>query len=357
MHQTVTCQLGIPSLDGTRWHDLASRFTDYTLYQTWSYVHAKCAVEGSTCVSAVVRRGDEPMAAALARVRRIPGTRIGLAYMNGGPLWCTGNGAAESLPEVLRQLFDAFVDRAGLVLRLAMHAPNEVAMRAVVAGTSETGYTPSETDHRPRTVILDLAPSASELRAGLKKKWRQHLSKVEKSHLRICVGTEVELLDQLMAMYRPMQRDKGFSGSMNLAVLRRTQLELPEPLKLRIIMAYNTDAVPISGHASSHLGRIGQSILAATTDEGYELQAGYAVWWATILAAKADGMHLYDLGGIDPATNPGGYQFKSGLGGYECQAVRSFEAPARGFRRNLVLQLENLYRRVRRFRRRAGQMT
>jgi hypothetical protein len=357
MKRTMTCQIGIRGFDAQRWHVLASCFGDYTLYQTWNYVQCVTRAEGSDCVPAVVTCGEEPIAAALSRVRRIPGLGTGLAYVNGGPLWWTGNGAVENLPDVLRSLYDAFVEREGLVLRLGIHGPCEVAMQAVAVGMSETGFAPSETDHRPRTVILDLTLSPSELRAGLKKKWRQHLSKVEKMGLPIRAATDVALLDQLIAMYRPMQKEKDFSGSMNLEVLRQTQLDLPEPLKLRVIMAYNADGVPVSGHASSHLGRIGQSILAATTNEGYELQAGYAVWWETILAAKADGMQLYDVGGIDPATNPGGYQFKSGLGGCECQATRAFEAPARGLRHNIVLSTEKLYRWLRNLCRRAGRLT
>jgi len=343
--------------DAQHWHALASRFADYTLYQTWSYVRNVARTQGADCVPAVVTRADEPIAVALARVWRIPALGTGLAYVNGGPLWCAGNGAIDNLPQVLRSLHEAFVERSGLLLRVAIRSSCEANMQAVASCMSDSGFAPSENDRRPRTVILDVTPSPSELRTRLKKKWRQHLNKVEKSSVTVRVGTEVVLLDQLIAMYLAMHKKKGFSASTNLEVLRRTQIDLPEPLKLRVVMAYNADGVPVSGHASSHLGRVGQSILAATTDEGYELQAGYAVWWQTILAAKADGMHFYDLGGIDPATNPGGYQFKSGFGGCECQAVLAFEAPAHGFRRNVVLQLERLCRHVRRFRRGLGQPT
>ena len=58
-------------------------------------------------------------------------------------------------------------------------------------------------------------------------------------------------------------------------------------------------------------------------------------------------MRWYDVGGIDPAGNPGVYAFKKGLNGVELSELGVFEhAPHRAIARGVAL-LETLYRRLR----------
>ena len=58
-------------------------------------------------------------------------------------------------------------------------------------------------------------------------------------------------------------------------------------------------------------------LLGATNERARELKAAYFLQWQAMLWLKDRGARWYDLGGIDPEANPGGYHFKSGFGGNE----------------------------------------
>ena len=58
-------------------------------------------------------------------------------------------------------------------------------------------------------------------------------------------------------------------------------------------------------------------LLGATSEKAMELKAANFLQWQAMMWLKDRGARWYDLGGIDPVANPGGYHFKSGLGGRE----------------------------------------
>jgi lipid II:glycine glycyltransferase (peptidoglycan interpeptide bridge formation enzyme) len=58
--------------------------------------------------------------------------------------------------------------------------------------------------------------------------------------------------------------------------------------------------------------------------------------WEQIQWLKDHGIRFFDLGGIDPEANPGGYRFKSGLSGRDVRHIGEFEACAGGLSRRLV---------------------
>jgi hypothetical protein len=63
------------------------------------------------------------------------------------------------------------------------------------------------------------------------------------------------------------------------------------------------------------MGDAGLYLLGATNEKARDLKASYFLQWRVMMWLKERGASAYDLGGIDPETNPGGYHFKSGFGG------------------------------------------
>jgi lipid II:glycine glycyltransferase (peptidoglycan interpeptide bridge formation enzyme) len=67
-------------------------------------------------------------------------------------------------------------------------------------------------------------------------------------------------------------------------------------------------------------------LLGATSDAGLNSKGAYLLQWTLINWLKDRGIRWYDLGGIDPAANPGVYSFKRGLSGVDICQIRSYTA-------------------------------
>jgi lipid II:glycine glycyltransferase (peptidoglycan interpeptide bridge formation enzyme) len=73
------------------------------------------------------------------------------------------------------------------------------------------------------------------------------------------------------------------------------------------------------------LGQHACGYFAATTDYGLKSDASYQILWESILRCKELGVTRFDLGGIDPAANPGGFNFKKGTGARELESLGEWD--------------------------------
>ena len=109
---------------------------------------------------------------------------------------------------------------------------------------------------------------------------------------------------------------------------------------------------PIAGLVGSAIGDVGIELIAATGNDGLELGGSYLLRWKMVEYLKRCGCHFYDLNGINPERNPGGYQFKSGLcekNGLDLHYLGTFEAFKNPLSRLAVSLGENLRTGYRKF--------
>ena len=85
-------------------------------------------------------------------------------------------------------------------------------------------------------------------------------------------------------------------------------------MKMQILVCMSGDK-PIAGLVGSAIGSAGIELIAATGDNGMKLGGSYLLRWKMLEYFKNIGCRFYNLNGINPAKNPGGYQFKSGFAG------------------------------------------
>lgn len=87
-------------------------------------------------------------------------------------------------------------------------------------------------------------------------------------------------------------------------------------------------------HAELVISGVGQSgiyLLVATCTEGRKKWASYLLQWRVIEQLRSCVGRFYDLGGINPETNPGVYHYKAGTGVAEVKQVGRFELdPGKG---------------------------
>jgi len=324
-------RIEIDRVSPSDWDTLLGHFSDATIYQTHAYGSVRW---GSHRLSHLVLfQSNHIVAAAQVAIRKLPLMRCGIAYIPWGPLWRIRN--EEPDPDRLRQIVRAlrkeYTGRRGLHLRIRPHEieePDSVA-RAVFL---EEGCTASPS-HPYRTLLVDLQPSPEEIRGNLNRTWRRHLKTAEQQDFEVDQGTDDSLYATFLELSQDMLQRKGFSPGVNYLEFREIQRLLPDRHKMRILICRDREG-PLASVVSSAGGDLGIYLLGATSTRGMQTQASYLLHWNMALWVKEQGCRWYDLGGINPETNPGVHFFKSGLAGKtgrDIYHLGQFDIPSSAF--------------------------
>jgi lipid II:glycine glycyltransferase (peptidoglycan interpeptide bridge formation enzyme) len=327
----------VDAWDPAAWHEVLDLFADANIYQTWGYEVARSGERRSSRI--VLRRRGAVVAAAQARIVKLPLLNIGVAYVRWGPLWRLHRQAPE--PEILRVMLEAlrreYSVRRGLAVRLLPYL-FDGSPHGSEPSFSAGPFQRLAAETPQRTLVLSLERSEDELRAGLEQKWRNGLNKAEKSALVVEEGTGDELFERFVSMHDEMQARKGFVATSDVRDFRSAQRHLPERHKLRIFLAASPSG-PAAGVVCSKVGDFGIFLYGATTDLGMLTKASYLLQWRTLQWLKDHGAVSYNLHGINPATNPGTYHFKAGLcgrNGADVRYVGTYECEGAGPSRTLI---------------------
>lgn len=305
----------VDEIDEVCWANSLDGFVDANLYQTWSYGATRWGRNNLSHL--VLKDKDEVLAMAQLRIVRPAGIRCGIAYLRWGPVCERKGGTLE--PRIVQEMADSlheeYVIRRGLFLRILPHGVQD-SQRASIMRHSFHDF---ETEHfQPgdsyRTMILDLSPDVEDLRKRLDQKWRNQLNRAEKNALIIKEGEGEEEFEIMSDLYREMWERKQFSRSSDIQEYQRIQENLPLGQKMRVFLCFS-EGKPVAGVVATALGQSGIYLLGGTSNEGMQSKGAYALQWRVIQWCKESGMRYYNLGGINPVTNPGVHHFKKGMSG------------------------------------------
>jgi hypothetical protein len=297
------------------WSEALDLFSDANLYQTWAY--GKSRAGRSALSHFLLRRGTEVVAMAQLRIAPRWPIKCGVALLRWGPV-CHRKGQ-EMDPLVVqamaRALHVEYVCKRGLLLRIlpcsSIGTSRAQQFENAFRRFSSKPFGPGETY---RTLVLDLQPPLEDLRKKLDQKWRNQLNRAEKNNLRITTGEQPELFQAFAGIYEEMLARKKFTPSSDLDEFARLQQLLPEHHRLRVFIC-EENGVPIAGAIATGIGDTGIYLFGGTSDAGMKAKGAYVLQWAIVQWLKQLGVRYYNLGGINPDTNPGVYHFKSGLSG------------------------------------------
>ena len=163
-----------------------------------------------------------------------------------------------------------------------------------------------------------------EIRRKLEQKWRNQLNQSERNQLTITEGTDAASWQTFETLYCDMMARKRFDTTVSIKEFGDIQAALPEALKMRVFIA-STAGVPVAGIACSFMGDTGIYLLGATNEPALKLRAANLLQWEAIKKLKQLGIRYYDLGGIDPETNPGGFHFKQGMSGKDVSQLPAYD--------------------------------
>jgi hypothetical protein len=301
-------------LDDQSWCRILGGFLDANLYQTWQIGREPGRLFRGTRRLVLKRRGVV-VAAAEVRVLLAPVLGCGISYVRWGPLWRPTAQVAdvEAFRQAIRALRNEHVCRRRTILRVKprLFVQRDEERRTVL---QQEGFHTVKGRGEERTLLMDLRQDEDELRRGMDKKWRNCLSKAERSQLRVEVGTGSHPFDEFLAIYADMLDRKRFVPTADFDTHRRLQKNLPELLKMRVLLA-RQDGRPCAAAVISAMGDTGLYLFGATNDLGMRTCASYLVQWRAVQLLKELGASTYDLHGINPEHNPGTYHFKKGLAG------------------------------------------
>lgn len=293
------------------WDGFVTSFDDRHIRQTLAWGRLK---SGSwTPVHAAVLNGPTPLAAALILERRLPLGAGSLFWINGGPLYQKRHARGQDLSalhDLLENLKDHARSRGRAIIRLnfdvAMDLDAQLVVRA--AGFSRP-LSPLGTG---LTYRADLTKPLEEIRAGFEKNWRNQLNRAEKAGALVEFGRTPELLRRYQPLHDALCVRKGLHGQrLSVGDLERMADILGDSIFFFIVSAAGADGC---GGAVWVHGDRAWFALSAADEHGLRLNLPNAMFWEVMKRLKGMGVGMFDITGIDPAENPGVYNFKRGLG-------------------------------------------
>jgi hypothetical protein len=303
----------VDTVDKDSWHRIIQAFDDANIYQTWSYDEIRC---GRNCIShLILNKNDTILAAAQARIAKIPIINVGIAYIRWGPMWKISSSEVnvEIFSQAIRALQNEYAYRRGLVLRIypvLFSDESDIYLPLL----EQEGFTLHEKGMRDRTILIDLTLTTEDLRKGLDRKWRNHLNRAEKNNLKLIEGYDDELFIKFIGIYREMVERKRFVEPNDINKFRLIQRDLPDKYKMKIMLCSYEDR-PCVGTIISAMGNTGIYLFGAIDETGMKSNGSYLLQWKFMEWLKENGYTRYDLHGINPEKNPGTYEFKEGLCG------------------------------------------
>jgi len=309
------------------WDEQLSSFLDASVYQTWGYGEGR----GSETQAVRLRIEDGGQCLGLVQLRQktLPGLKAGLAHSYFGPVV---RNSSEDSPEetllryqaALRGLIEGWIRPQGLLLRLVSHLPEDL-YPGVGKILKDLGFRPLET--RPyRTILVDLRPDLDVIKGGFRSRSRTMINKALKQGIQVEVGEDSSYFERFEALYDEMVARKAFHSNLRVSTFARAQEFLRGKDRMRVFLA-TFEGTDIGGLVLSAMGDMGIYLLGATRilKEFPNHNGSRLLHWKAIEECKVRGLRYYDLCGIDPEKDPGGYRFKKGFRGQEIVYPGTFE--------------------------------
>lgn len=301
------------NVEKEEWYKIIDHFSDSNIYQTWSYDAIRC---GKGNISHFVLRLDgKIVAAAQARIIRLPVLGFGAAYVRWGPMWQLRNQVADPIVfrMALRALRNEFVCRRRWILRIFPFLYDDNP-NLILHALLKEGFSFSSEKNASRTFLVNIASPVQELRRRFDQKWRNCLNRAERNNLQVVEGTEDHLFADFIVLYKDLLQRKKFEAPHDINEFRNIQKNLPLELKMRIFLC-RSEGINTAGAIFTAIGETGLYLLGATNDQGMANKGSYLLQWKGIQWMKASGCLAYNLNGINPLKNPGTYHFKAGIAG------------------------------------------
>jgi len=304
--------------DAGDWNRFVESAPYHSFPQLWEWGEVRAAAGWRPVRLAVGVSPDRPVAGAQLLLRRVPLTGWHLAYVPRGPIGGLDDAATRvALHSALRAL--------GRSEKIATVRADPEARPDTPYGKALLGppWRAAPKVQPPTTRIIDLTVGEEALRAGLKRKHRQYVSKAEREGVtieRFDGSSPPEAIGAALAdfnrIYRYTAMRAGFVAR-EPSYYERVWAAFGPTGRVRLSFAtLNGERVATIFHFSC--GERAVEAYGGMIDAGADARANYLLKWTAISDFAREGFAVYDMWGL--ATG-GIRQFKEGFGGEEIEYV------------------------------------
>jgi len=316
------------------WEAFVASHRDGGFLQSWRWGDLK-ARYGWRAIRLALPRRDGGLAAGaqmLVRTKRLwpGGAHVGLAYVPRGPLAETSDDAAA----VVRASVRIARDHGASFMRV------EPTTDLVAQAVRSCRFRPSSQFVQiPRTAMIDLERSESDILGGFKSKMRYNIRLAGRRGVEVAVAAEdrdFEAFVDLMGVTASRERFAIHYPSYYRDVWQTFQ---PDQGALFIARHQGT---PLAALMVVGAGRTAAYVFGGSSNQHRNLMAPHALQWAAIQWAKANGFARYDLWGMadpdDPADAMAGvHRFKLGFNPDLMTYPGAFDLPLQSVRGRLLM--------------------
>ncbi len=279
-----------------------------------------------------VRRHNDLWGGALLLYKSLPLNLGCVAYVPRGPV--TDWEDETQLAAVLDTLEQAVRQRRAWALWVEPPLFDQPEARARLRAL---GLTPtSRVIQPPRTILVDIAPSEDEILANMKSKTRYNIRLSARKGVTVREGSTADVSTFYALMRQTGNRD---DFGIHSETYYRQALELFQPSGHAALLLAEFEGETLAGLMVFAYGQTSWYFYGASSSRHRNLMPTYAVQWAAICWAKAQGCTTYDLWGIPDADEAqledqftersdglwGVYRFKRGFGGQVVRYVGLWE--------------------------------
>ena len=289
------------------WRDFLNKAERTSWTQTFSYATAVAKVAHESTRFATLQKDSETIG--VVAIQELKLGPLHFVTITRGPLWFKGHENSENMKEFMHLMQKTFPKRP---LRRIRWMPEWALEKELGFDFIEqAGFKKTKTTFE--TLWLDLTPSLEELKKKLNRKWRNHLSKAERSPLEISIDNKGAHLDQFLRSYDIFKAQKKFEGP-NGSFFKH-EIETARPFKDALILWARLNDIPVAGVVVIKHGNSASYRVSWNTAEGRLHNAHFLLLWKAIEILKKMNIQHFDLGGILPDDNDGLNIFKLGMNG------------------------------------------
>ena len=287
------------------WKELINLFPEASPFQNsilgesyrqlgWKPMYLRCVDESKNPVSAV-----------LMLTRRLP-FGFGFAWCPGGPMADTFGEEFYSLPEAVKRegKFRGLFIRGRFDKKLDIND----SIRLTAAGWQRSIY-PMGSNY---SIGIDLSEPKEALAANMSNSWKRNLNRSRVEGLNIVREFNPDTTE-MRAVFEEMEKSKGLGELCSKEKLEK--LFSNDHGNIIYVSCRDAEGTLLGFRSALLQGRKGVDYLSATTKLGRDRRSSFITMWELLEHCREAGITHYDMGGIDPVTNQGVYQFKKGLGG------------------------------------------
>ena len=177
--------------------------------------------------------------------------------------------------------------------------------------------------HSGFTMEIDLLTSTDKRLKKCSRSWRRNLKTAQKNKLNARKAIESDI-DNIYHLFGEMQKRKNL-----VEIVSRKRLEwlLTERSEHIISLCVEDEQQTLLAFECAFiLGERAVSFIAASSPEARSQRAGYLAFWTIMEECRNSGAYVFDLGGIDPISNPGVYTFKRQSGGKPVESLGEWDS-------------------------------